>query len=209
MRETDFLTARQFRLFEFVKECHKGQFRKFTNDEVPYHTHPLAVAKKCYNSKGRNFTHSVGIEVALLHDVPEDCEDVTLDCITAKLSEIGYSEREQQRIIMFCIELKNEYTSDAYPHLSRTSRKTKEACRLSQISAFAQSIKYADMDHNLETLEYVTDPEFAKLYIQESVVKLDSMRKGDIHLMMSLSKTIVERLDDLSFLKSLDKCSDD
>lgn len=59
------LSRKQEKLFEFVKEKHLGQQRKYTNK--PYHNHCLNVAETISTKK-----ILVGVETALCHDLFED-----------------------------------------------------------------------------------------------------------------------------------------
>jgi len=169
------LTDRQEKLFEFVKECHKGQFRKYTGE--PYHVHPYAVAELVSSYVQSEFT----IEIALCHDLFEDTDcdrSMLLSVLTEKL---GYELQDSRYICHHVEELTDVYTSEAYPDFNRDIRKGLEFIRLRDISSISQSVKYADLIDNTESI-VDRDEKFAKVYLKEKEVLLQRMRDGDMYL---------------------------
>ncbi len=69
------LTERQWALFDYVKEMHGGQKRKYTG--APYYTHLLSVADRVEQYVQNGYE----TEIALCHDLIEDTE-----CSLADLS---------------------------------------------------------------------------------------------------------------------------
>jgi len=178
------LTARQVGLFEFVKEAHRGQLRKYTGE--PYHTHPLAVAEivsKYDDTPGL-------IEIALCHDLFEDtqCNENDLRCV---LRELGYNLDERDYIVYGVWSLTDEFTSKIYTKDNRATRKQWEANRLSKIYSDYQSVKYADLIHNTESIVQF-DKGFAKKYLAEKRDMLDVMRNGNLDLLMDCYGTLLK-----------------
>lgn len=169
------LTNRQRSLFEFVKDYHGDQIRKYTG--ASYWTHLWDVAEIISHYPNVE----MGIEIALCHDLIEDTK-----CTSKILDEFllanGYTVwRERMIIIRDVSHLTDEYTHEAYPELNRERRKNLEAKRLSHIPANAQSVKYADIiDNTSSIVKY--DPGFAKVYLSEIGKKIYQMNKGEKEL---------------------------
>lgn len=176
MENTLGLTDRQERLFNWIKEMHGDQRRKY-GDQI-YWKHLLRVA-----DLASAFELSVGtMEVGLAHDLLEDT-GVTEAELIAKLLELEYTPKEAGWISQGVQALTDVFTSEAYPDLNRAERKRREASRLGRIYPQWQSIKYADLIDNTSSI-IIWDPEFAKTYIPEKVMILDRMRQGNIELLI-------------------------
>lgn len=182
------LSAKQQLLLEFVKEMHKGQVRKYTNE--PYWTHPYAVAEISTKYVENSF------EVAICHDLIEYTE-CTLGMLLSELKSIGYIQEIAMDICKDVQSLTDEFTKEAYPRLIRSYRKEREAHRLSLASHMAQSVKYADLIHNTTSI-VDNDSEFAKLYLAEKRHVLDLMRGGDIDLLIECCYSLKKGLIKLS-----------
>lgn len=166
------LTEKQKQLFEFVKEKHKDQKRKHTNE--PYHTHLYNVAEivSAYESDC--------IEIALCHDLFEDT-NCNFNVLYKAMTDIGY-ERDFSYNVCSCVtELTDKFTKEEYPYLNRSKRKKNEAERLSKISAISQSVKYADLIDNTSSIAKY-DKDFAKVYLKEKEVILSGMNQGNAML---------------------------
>lgn len=170
------LTNRQQRLFDFVKEQHGDQKRKYTG--APYWTHLWDVAEIV-----SHYPQVVmGIEIALCHDLLEDtlCTSGVLD---EALITAGYSHWSERAIVIIDVSyLTDEYTSESYPEFNREKRKELEAKRLTKIPGNTQSVKYADIiDNTGSIVQY--DPGFARVYLCEIGKKIYLMNKGnpDLH----------------------------
>jgi len=125
--------------YNFAKNAHKGQIRKFTGlDYFDNHVVPVVELVKKLST---NITEEV-ICAAYLHDTIEDCN-------------VSYKtlEKEFNTIIATLVfELTNVYTKEAFPNLNRNERKYREHERISKISSLAKYIKLCDRIHNLESL---------------------------------------------------------
>lgn len=171
------MTDQQNKLLEFVKEQHGSQVRKYTNE--PYWTHPLSVARIA--EKYLNDDYPFFFEIALCHDL---FEDTTCDYhkLFAFLNfDCRYGTEAARFICNNVSELTDEYTSERYPLLNRRKRKEAEAIRLGFIGQIAQSIKYADLIDNCNTIVKF-DPSFASTYLKEKKDILNKMRAGNIDL---------------------------
>lgn len=166
------LNNKQEELFEFVKEKHKGQVRKYTGE--PYHNHLYNVAEIVSNL-GEEY-----IEVALCHDLFEDT-DCGYEELFNKLFSIGYDENSAFNIRYSALELTDEFTKENFPDMNRENRKIHEAIRLSNISEFAQTVKYADLIDNTKSI-VECDKQFSKVYLKEKRFILSIMDKGNKQL---------------------------
>lgn len=150
--------------------AHEGQVRKYTGEA--YITHPMAVAETLLE---------YGIEdpemhaAALLHDVVEDTE-MTIEDVRA---EFGV------RVSI----LVNGLTKLELPGVNRAKRKEIEALRLAKVGVGVQTIKYADLLHNMKSI-VVHDPKFAKVFLREARVLCDVMEDGDPDLRASLNEAL-------------------
>lgn len=150
--------------------AHEGQVRKYTNEA--YITHPMAVAEMLLE---------YGIEdpemhaAALLHDVVEDTE-MTLEDVKAKFGG------------MVSILVRG-LTKLELPGVPRAKRKEIEALRLAKAGAAVQTIKYADLLHNMKSI-VVHDPKFARVFLREARVLHDVMEDGDPDLRAALNDSL-------------------
>tara|TARA_R110002167_G_scaffold24774_1_gene86643 strand:- start:4496 stop:5041 length:546 start_codon:yes stop_codon:yes gene_type:complete len=171
------LTNQQNELLKFVKLKHGEQIRKYTGE--PYFNHTLSVA----NTVSKYIEGAV--EIALCHDLFEDTEtDFTQ--LYNELKRIGYDPPKSYKICTVVKELSDKYTKEDFPFLNRAKRKELEAVRLGKISEIGQSVKYADLIDNSESI-LKHDPRFAKTYIKEKKRILELMNEGNPEL---LSKCI-------------------
>ena len=114
--------------YNFSKEAHKGQFRKFTN--LPYFTHPKGVARYIEQlTKDPEM-----IAAALLHDVVEDSNH-TIEEIRTEFGERVASlvdevtNKEEERVG----RKKKEYLKDKMVHMSDDALIIKLADRLQNV----------------------------------------------------------------------------
>jgi (p)ppGpp synthase/HD superfamily hydrolase len=162
------LNPKQEIFLEFVKEKHGEQKRKYTGE--PYWYHVVTVAD--ITSKFQDGL----IEIAFGHDLLEDteCSESELE---AKLLSIGYDLLSSDYIIQGIIDLTDVYTPEDYPELNRLQRKNLEAERLANIHPDSQTVKYADIIHNVQSIvEY--DKGFAKKYLIEKKMILDKINNS-------------------------------
>lgn len=138
-------------------EAHKGQLRA---DGKPYISHPVGVATIL--AKHLPGVSEEMLAAALLHDVLEDT-DVTYDEIL---------KATNKEVADLVVELtKGDHKGN------REERTYKEAVRLGGISANAQTIKYADIIHNLQDIDNAK-PSFATKYRFEKRWQLIKMTEG-------------------------------
>jgi (p)ppGpp synthase/HD superfamily hydrolase len=175
------LTERQNKVLDLVKKMHKGQVRKYTNE--PYWTHPYAVAEIVseYNEDL--------IEVALCHDLFEDT-NCTYRILFDYLQRIGYCVEESVVICEGVKDLTDVFTKSNFPDLPGEERSRLEAIRLSRISKESQTVKIADMIHNLSNIVEL-DPKFAETYIDEKIRVLSLLKKADRYISARLHRLIL------------------
>ncbi|GGM86119.1 hypothetical protein GCM10010967_17900 [Dyadobacter beijingensis] len=168
------LTERQWALFDFVKEMHGEQKRKYTG--APYYTHLLSVADRVDPYRGSGYE----TEIALCHDLIEDTECSLAD-LSHKLMSLGYNIDEDEVILAGVDDLTDKYTCEKYPSLNRAQRKELEGVRIIASRPIAQTVKYADIiDNMLSLAEH--DPGFARVYAREVDAYLWKINLGNREL---------------------------
>lgn len=178
------LTIQQTALLEFVKSAHEGQIRKYTGE--PYWTHPLAVAEIV-----SEYDDTPGlIEIALCHDLFEDTE-VQRDELKAELMRLDYSTMLRIMILNGVEALTDVMTHERYPEMNRADRKDYEAHRLGKIYGNFQTVKYADLIHNTQSI-VEHDRGFAVKYIKEKRQMLNRMRTGNMDLFIACYNSLVQ-----------------
>lgn len=185
------MNERQKTLFEFVSASHGDQKRKYTGD--PYTNHLLAVAEmaSAYSKD------PLAYEKGLCHDLLEDT-GATEEQLFLKLREIGYTMAEADSICECVRELTDVYTKEKYPDRNRRERKLNEAQRLGMITPDSQTVKYADLINNTESI-VEHDPDFSKTYLEEKLQTIDYMRGGNIHLFVKCCHTLHEAANKLNY----------
>ncbi len=149
----------------------------------------------------RAYTDDVAVLCAcLLHDV---LEDTTTDqqAIRNFLSGL-LPHNHVDQTLQLVVELTDVYTHHRFPSLNRRMRKKREVTRLSQVSAEAQMIKYADIIDNATNI-FIHDPDFAQVYLQEGRALLTKMNKGNPALYQHALKTVSNCLDLLESKEAL------
>lgn len=170
---------------EFTADAHDGQKRKYTPE--PYIVHPVRVMDLC-----REYSSSLPVlSAALLHDVLEDTKISKEDLV--KFLRSVMSEVDADETLGLVVELTDVYTKSKYPRWNREKRKRKEAERIEQTSADAQSIKYADIiDNCKEIAQY--DEEFGPQFLCECRMLLRRMKKGNPQLYRQASQVVEQGL---------------
>ena len=157
--------------FEFACEAHKDQVRKY--DNTPYIRHPLAVM----GIMTLVTNDPLILAAALLHDVVEDCEDVTLEILHERFGEIVAS------CVFYCTE-KSKKTDG-----NRSVRKEIDRRHYSAGTEHSQNIKLADMIDNIPGIVF-NDPIFGKSYVYEKMQLLGVLHKANIKL-QRISATLI------------------
>lgn len=146
------------RAFNCAATAHAGQTRKYKNE--PYIIHPYAVAMQLQKMGHGEIT----VAAAFLHDVVEDTY--------INFSHIKTHFGEEVASIV------REVTNVMNVNKNRDQRKILDRERLANASFAAQSIKYADMMHNVPSI-VKHDVEFGRKYVLEKRLLLSVMNKGD------------------------------
>lgn len=168
------LTERQWALFDYVKQMHGEQKRKYTG--APYYTHLLSVANRVEQYARDGYE----TEIALCHDLIEDTECSLAD-LSHKLMSLGYELEEDVQILAGVDDLTDKYTHEKYPTLNRAQRKELESARIVSSRPVAQTVKYADIIDNLSSVAE-HDPGFARVYAREIEHFLGKIDKGNREL---------------------------
>ena len=146
----------------FAAAAHKGQLRKYTDEE--YIVHPSAVA----NIVATVTSNENMIAAAWLHDVVEDCN--------VELKTLAQAFGSEVSNLVFWL------TDASKPEDgNRAVRKKIDRDHLSRASADAQTIKLADLIDNSKSITEF-DPSFAKVYMEEKRLLLKELYKGDLTL---------------------------
>lgn len=154
--------------YQFAKEAHGTQLRKYTGE--PYIVHPVAVAKLVASVT----EDCEAICAALLHDVIEDTPVTYNDLVT----KFGYG------IASLVLEVSDVSLPE---HGNRAMRKARDSRHLSYASELGKTIKLADMINNTESIiEHA--PDFAKVYMAEMSSLLKVLIDGDITLLIKAVK---------------------
>jgi guanosine-3',5'-bis(diphosphate) 3'-pyrophosphohydrolase len=172
----------------FAAAAHQQQRRKYSDE--PYIVHPERVMKTC-----EVYLNETAVLCgALLHDVLEDTA-VTYDDLRAFLKSL-MEEQMALQTLQIVDELTDKFTKSTFPQLNRKLRREKEAHRLAQVSAEAQTIKYADIIDNTDVAYH--EPDFAKVYLTEARAMLQLMDKGNADLRAIAIETVNECLSRLA-----------
>lgn len=178
------LSERQWALFDYVKEMHGTQKRKYTG--APYYTHLLSVADRVE----QYVQHGYETEIALCHDLIEDTECSLAD-LSDKLMSVGYTIDEDEVILAGVDDLTDKYTTEKYPSLNRAQRKELEGARIMTSRPVAQTVKYADIiDNMLSLAEH--DPGFARVYAREVDGYIWTINMGNPGLYAACCQLLVE-----------------
>ncbi len=139
-------------------EAHDGQVRRYTHE--PFVSHPIAVAL----TVAPFHSDPLVLAAALLHDVVEDTPVTAADLA-----------REMPRsVVRMVLSLTNPSTrADG----ERASRKRIDHDHVARAEPRAQTIKYADVLHNVQSIAR-HDPEFAPTYLAEKVSLIRRLDRG-------------------------------
>lgn len=170
---------------QLAAQAHAGQRRKYT--QTPYLTHCLEVVNILIE---HGIDDQVTLAAAALHDVIEDTP-CGATWIKAKLLHMRYN----LGIGVAVVSLVNQLTEPAHTG-NRATRKAAECQRLSQISADAQTIKYADLISNTSSIVQ-HDVGFARVYLQEKWNILQRVDKGDRRLFETARRTCMTAADSI------------
>lgn len=178
---------------EFADLAHGNQIRRYTGER--YIVHPQRVMETC---KMYSDNQAV-LAAALLHDVLEDTP-VTVDELLVFLLGI-FHKSDADLTLRLVIELTDVFTKEAYPMLNRRRRKLMEFERLSNTSADAQTIKYADLIDNVLDIAQ-NDPDFSIMFLHEAKLVLEKIPAGNrdlyvraIDILRELEKPSVQNKD--------------
>jgi (p)ppGpp synthase/HD superfamily hydrolase len=164
----------------YFKEVHANQKRKYSGE--PYFNHLFEVATYVSEvSSGEEM-----IIAALGHDSAEDqfihTQEFNYQWVIEKF---GYN------VIVLISELTDQYTSEAYPHFNRATRKKLERETWINKSDRAKTIKLADLISNTKDI-LVQDPGFAITYIKEKALLLPYLKGGN-ELLLYTAQMQVDR----------------
>lgn len=154
---------------------HRYQVRKYVF--TPHRYHLLEVAIKVKQEAGSE----AQVLAAIFHDLVEDTylkENGFWNVLLWLRKKTKFNFEDIDDVFVYVKALTDKYTSEAYPTLNRAERKLLEAYRLAEKGPLVQTIKYADLISNTETIvDY--DPNFAWTYLREKLTYLRLATQGD------------------------------
>lgn len=166
------MDSMRYKALDFAVRKHAGQFRRST--KVPYVTHCIEVARKVEPVLGSTDTFCI----ALLHDTLEDTDTSYDEIVT-----------EFNLLVADGVRWLTNYKADQFRN--RTERKRADASRLAKSPWEVQTIKCADMLHNLSDMRE-TDAEFLPRYTSDCEMILSHLRLCDLGLRGQLLALIGE-----------------
>lgn len=164
---------------DLATEWHLDELRNYTTD-VPYITHPIAVANLLAEISDRWELIAAGY----LHDTLECAEEIRIQRERVILDALGPD------VLQLVQEVTNpSRKSDG----SRAVRKAIDRQHLSKASPDGQSLRLADAIHNFSDLQQ-RSPDFAFTYAGEKQLILPLTSQGDQVLHERLSQMILNIL---------------
>ncbi|MBN8785160.1 MAG: HD domain-containing protein [Terrimonas ferruginea] len=170
-------------------EAHGSQKRQF--EEAPYWRHLQRVAETVLRySDNESLTAA-----ALFHDILEDTS-WSEQQLKEKISVIS-SPQHAGLILGWVKELTDQFIKSNYPDWNRKRRKQAEAERLSNVSSEAQTVKYADIMDNSQSLR-TGGQSFAPKYLSEALHLLQVMTKGNTALRAEALEVVTQEMTRLN-----------
>lgn len=170
----------QANLFAAGAHAAVNQRRKYTDE--PYINHPRAVAQCLMNAGHQS---DLMIAAALLHDVIEDTEVAAEDIAR---------EFKHHLQALFLPSIVQDLTNEPRSTGTRQERKAIDRVRLAISSAYAQTIKCADIICNARGIS-AHDKRFGRIYLKECIATLMVLDDADIALRSLAFKTCKVELD--------------
>jgi (p)ppGpp synthase/HD superfamily hydrolase len=162
------------RALHFAVQAHGEQMDKYLKQ--PYIVHPIKIAQFMVMFEQRTEV----VQAALLHDVVEDTKFTILDI----RKEFG------DDVAGLVNWLTDQYAD--LKHGNRSLRKRWERERFSNAPADAQTIKYADLIDNANSI-FQHDKPFAKVYIREMRETLSVATRG-FPVLYALARRVVDSI---------------
>ncbi len=139
-------------------EAHEGQVRRYTHE--PFVTHPIAVARTVASFN----RDPLVLATALLHDVVED----------TPVSAADLAREMPSSVVRMVLSLTNQASpTDG----ERATRKRIDHDHVAHAEPRAQTIKYADVLHNVQSIAR-HDSEFAPIYLAEKLSLIRRLDRG-------------------------------
>ena len=158
--------------FDFAKNAHKDQYRRFVN--MPYIVHPLEMATRLIIENA----NTAAIMGALLHDVTEDCGVLLEDLSTTFGEDVAY-------YVYYLTDIAKPEDGNRATRLDINFKHFKES------DWQAHNIKLADLISNTRSL-VLCDPRFAKSYTEELEKAVVYFKDNFSYLSETLAPTLFE-----------------
>lgn len=146
------------RALDIASQAHHGQVRRYTHE--PFVSHPIAVAQTVapFNRD------PLVLAAALLHDVVEDTPVTATDLACEMPSSV----------VRMVLSLTNQASpTDG----DRSPRKRIDHAHVARAESRVQTIKYADVLHNVQSIAR-HDPSFAATYLREKASLIGRLNRG-------------------------------
>lgn len=168
------LTDQQSELFDFVKEQHQGQQRKYTGEPYSVHLQRVVEILSPYSLV------NMELEIGLCHDLLERTS-CSKQLLVNKFKEFGYELFSRSKVVKGVYDLTDLYNEEQYPQYTRAECKSLEAERLIDIETFSQTVKYAELIDNMTSITKF-DPDFALIYLRETASYIEELNEGNSDL---------------------------
>jgi len=165
--------------YEFAKEAHGEQKRKYTGE--PYINHPVEVAQ-------------------IVSDVTEDCEMICAALLHDVIEDCGvtWSDLMHEGFGAGIACMVNMLSDISRPNDgNRAARKAIDRVHIAGGSPRAHTVKLADLISNTASITKY-DPGFAKVYMNEKSLLLPILRDGDAVLWERANSLVLEYYNEVT-----------
>lgn len=180
---------------EYAKAAHESIDQRRNHTNLPYITHPIAVARIVAGTSMAQGVHGPeAVAAAMLHDVIEDV--------------VRHKDRPEADRERMMLEIKSRFPFLVVKHVLEVTNVATHAdgnratrCQINkqhiiEASPLGATIKYADINHNVhDILEH--DPQFALTYLPEKADVVFSAAQGDHDLRMQTVALLIKSMESL------------
>lgn len=172
---------------KIAEKWHKGQYRKFGNENIEYIEHP----RKVVNLLKEINSTDIELAAAWSHDVPEDCV-TTKEELNILKKEIIEGCGEEVWSLVWELTNPSDYLENKYTIVKRVDKWKLNLNHIKNISNSAKKIKLADRLTNLSDIKDNIPIKWLKKYLPESTDILEACRGINSNLELRLENKIKE-----------------
>jgi len=196
------LTELERRAYLLAAWFHRKQVRKYTNQPYRFHLLEVALMVKAHGGSREQ------VLAAIFHDILEDTYLTKTNLATILYGIwqkfIGTDQMFNIQVVLkYVVDLTDVCTHENMPSVNRKMRKQLEAFRLGQTKPEVQTIKYADLINNTESI-VERDEDFARTYLQEKIWLLKEINRGNAFLYRNALITLFQGMNKLGLYYSFD-----